>query len=187
MDLHSLSDEQLLTLFKEDRTPGFFAELVRRHEQAIIKKCYQHLKNREDAQDVAQEVLLRPYTKSHTYKPALPFKPWLEKIIQNRCIDHLKKDKTALNQEVSEKIADSIEEEMDTEEVNRPTIEILRELLETVGGDTKLILVLKYEQGWSIQAIQQALGLTESAVKQRLKRSREKIQKLFAKYSDHCS
>lgn len=183
MNLSRLSDEELLHRFQEYGTANFFSELVRRYEAEVLKKCYQRLRDREAAKDVSQEVFLRLLTRSGTYQAGLPFKPWLGRIIHNRCIDHLKQDKTGLHQEISHKIVDTLEEEIDTEDITRPTVEILQELLEKVSGEEKLILLLKYEQQWSIQTIQQSLELSESAVKQRLKRSREKLQRLLTQYS----
>ena len=184
MNLSTLSDEELLNQCKQPDNRLAFAELFCRHEPYVLRECYRYLKNREDTQDVSQEVFLRLLTRSHTYRAELPFKPWLGTIIRNRCFDHLRQDKTALHQEISIKIADTLEEEINTEEVARPTTEILQELLEKVDGQTKLILVMKYEQGWSIRAIQDALRMEENAVKQRLWRSRKKLQKLLAQYAN---
>ena len=185
MDLSILPDEELLSLFNRHRTPALFSELVRRHQSQVLEKCRQYLKDEDDAKDVSQEVFLRLFTKSYTYRSPLPFKPWLGQIIHNRCVDHLKQDKNDLHQEISQRIADTIAEEMDTEAVSVPTIEVLHELLasEEVGGEDKFILLLKYEQHWSVQAIAASLRLNENTVKSRLKRSREKLRGLFAQYS----
>lgn len=117
----------------------------------------------------------------------LPFKPWLNQIISNRCVDHIKQDKKELHQEISKKIADTIEEEIDAESVNRPTVEILEELMEKISGRNKLILTLKYKQHWSIKEIAQTLNLNENTVKSHLKRAREELQKLLDRYADSSS
>ena len=186
INFSTFSDEDLYVPFGKDINPDAFTELVRRHGPNVKRKCLEQLNDEDHANDVSQEVFLRLLTKPHTYKAGLPFKPWLNTIINNRCHDHLRQDKTALHDEVSFKILDmvEVEVEVDTEEVNRPTIEILRKLMEQLSGEAKLILLLKYEQGWSIKTIQESLGLEESAVKQRLKRSRDKLQVLLEKYSD---
>ena len=184
MDLFTLTDEELFDRFKQDRSPDSFAELFRRHEPHVTDRCYRHLRDRDDAKDVSQEVFLRVFTKSHTYQVHLPFKPWLNRIIHNRCIDHVKQDKTELHQEISRKIADTIEEEIDIESVSRPTTEILEELLEQVSGRNKLILTLKYKQHWSIKEIAYTLNLDENTVKSYLKRAREELQKLLVKYAE---
>ena len=184
MDLSVLPDEELLHQFQQHGAPIFFSELVRRHEPEVLRRCYQHLKDRDNAKDVSQEVFLRLLTKSASYQPGLPFKPWLGRIVHNRCMDHLKQDKKDLHQEISSRIADTLEEEIDTEGVMRPTVEILQELLEKVSGEEKLILLLKYEQRWPVLAIQKSLNLNENTVKSRLKRSREKLKALLTQYSE---
>ena len=184
MKLQELSDENVLHLFKQQQHPSAFSELVSRHRPYIVRRCYGYLKDEEDAQDVTQEVLIRLLTKSETYRSDAPFMPWLNTIIRNRCIDHLNQDKEALHQEISRKIEETIEEAYDTDEVDKPTVEILEELLEQVGGEEKLLLLLKYRQGWSVQDIQRSLDLNENTVKSKLKRSREKLRKLFANYRD---
>lgn len=183
MDLVTLSDEELLCEFKQYHSDKVFTELVRRHEPQVVRQCYRRLKSWDDAHDVAQEVFLRLFTKAHTYRSELPFGPWLSTIVNNRCRDHLRQDKAALHEEISGKILDTLEEEIDTEEVSRLTVEILQELLDQVSGEAKLILLLKYEQGWSVQAIHRSLSISEDAVKQRLKRSREKLKKLLDNYA----
>ena len=70
-------------------------------------------------------------------------------------------------------------EEVDTEDIVKPTVDILEELLEQISGEEKLLLLLKYQQGWSIKTIQQSLQISESAVKVRLSRTREKMRKLI--------
>ena len=189
MNMSTLTDEELLSLFKQHGTHNFFSELVDRHEQRIIKKCYQHLRNKDDAQDVSQEVLILLLTKSHTYQSHLSFIPWLNAIIWHRCIAHLNQNKKELHLEISKKIANAIEEEIDTEAVSLPTVEILQKLLalEEVTGEDQTILFLKYGEGWSIKAIAESLNLNENTVKSRLKRTRERLQKLFIRYSDVSS
>ena len=184
MSIHTQSDEELLRQFQQNQDPSLFSELVRRYTAHILKRCQQHLKNKEDAQDVSQEVLLRLLTKAHTYQAHLPFRPWLHQIIHNRCIDHIQQNKRRMHQEISSRISDTIEEIEDTEAVIRPTTEILEELLERISGEDKLLLVLKYQQRWSVQDIQQVLNLKENTIKSRLKRNREKLQQLMAQYSE---
>lgn len=112
------------------------------------------------------------------------FKGWLFIIVRNRCYDHRRQDKTALNEEISRKTVDTLEEELDTNELTKPTVEILMELMEQINGEEKRLLMLKYHHGYSLRDIQQALGLSESCVKNRLFRVRQKLQKLLDKYRE---
>ena len=74
------------------------------------------------------------------------------------------------------------EEALETEDFTKSTIEILEELLGQIGGEEKLLLLLKYEQRWSIKAIQQNMQLSESAVKSQLFRTKKKLYKLLNVY-----
>ena len=183
MSLSVLPDEQLYDLFRQNDNPQVFKELMHRYEPYVVAKCYQRLKDHDDAQDVAQEVVIRLLTKAHTYRSSAAFKPWLATIIYNRCTDHLQEDKHSLHLEISGKIADTLVEDLDSPPNFLPTIEILQELMEKISSQDKMILLLKYEQCWSIKAIEDLLNLTESTVKQRLKRSREKLRILLKIHS----
>ncbi len=60
MELTNLSDEALVTHYRQEgrdpRDPKLLAELVRRHETRVISACALHVKDRETARDLAQEV-----------------------------------------------------------------------------------------------------------------------------------
>ena len=178
MSLSALSDEELIVQLQQELKPRLMNELVARHRPTIVKNCYRHLRNREEAEDVAQEVLIRIVTKLPTFRREGPFAAWRDKIVYNRCSDHLKKDKQHLHQEISERIADTFAEEVDNQLKDAPTVEELNQLMEEISREAKSILLLKCERGWSGRAIEEALHLSEGAVKMRLHRVRAKLQRL---------
>jgi DNA-directed RNA polymerase specialized sigma24 family protein len=53
--------------------------------------------------------------------------------------------------------------------------------MKQISGEAKRILLLKYKQGWSGKAIEEALHLSEGAAKMRLARARLKLQQLLNK------
>ncbi len=177
MDIQLFSDETLATKLKENPTAVLFSELFNRYQQKVILQCRQHVKDEETAKDLSQEVFLRLLTKTSTYNANYPFASWLRVIVHNRCVDHLQKNKSALHQEISEKIVDSFAGEVVAEEAQQPTAEILEVLMEKISGQDKMILLIKYKEHWSIRQISEALNISESAVKMRLCRSKEKLQK----------
>ena len=181
MNLQQLDDETVLAQFGPDNS-RLLEELVRRFQEEVLKECYRYVKNIEEAQDVTQEVWIRVITKLPQYDRTKKFRPWLFTIVRNRCFDHIQQDRKLLHQELSRKILDSLQEEIETEDMMKPTVEVLEELMEKISGQGKLILLLKYHQGWSIKEIQTSLGVSESTVKMRLARAREKIQQLYDAY-----
>ena len=151
----TLSDEEIVRRFQQTTDPRLFTELVQRHHTFIQKACYQHLKDREAVKDVSQEVLLRVYTKIDTYRHEAPFSAWLQTIIRNRCVDHLRENKKLMHQEISQQIAETLQEELDTDSLEKPLEEYLTTWLEKVSGQEKILLQLKYGEGLSYQEIQQ--------------------------------
>lgn len=182
MDLSNLTDKELICQFKRDQDSKVFSELVKRYQKVVVQQCQHYLKNEEMAKDVSQEVFIRVLTKINSYRQESAFNTWLSTIIRNRCIDHLNQDKAALHQEISLNIVNTLEDELNTEDIEKPTIEILEEMLDKINGKEKLILLLKYKEEWSIREIQQSLNLSKSAVKMCLSRGREKMRKLLIKY-----
>ncbi len=183
MDLSSLSDEALIVQIRqhapENYDPTLLSILFERHRERVVRTCCYYLKDRDAADDIAQEVWIRVLTRLHQFRTEASFIPWLLGIVHNRCQSHIRQSKRALHREISQKIVDSLEDELDTENINKPTVEILEDLMENISGEEKLLLSLKYQQGWSIKTIAQSLGLSEDTVKKRLSRTRAKVEKLL--------
>lgn len=180
-----VSDEHLVIKFKTTGDNQAFSTLIARHKKAIYKKCFGYVQDEDIAEDLCQEVLIRLYLQIKNFKNQAKFSTWLFSIIHNICIDHLRKDKKNLRNVLSEKlmneIADLVEEE---EEIPRElSIKIFDDLLEQLTPEDKMLLLMKYKEKHHIKDIQQTLGISESAIKMRLKRAREKINKLYQKHS----
>lgn len=185
MDFSQLSDEALIIQHRHSepgqRNPKLLSELVKRYQDQVVQRCRFHLKDADAAWDTSQEVWIRVLEKLPQFNAEVKFPPWLFTIVHNRCYDHLHQNKQQHPQSLSRKIIDTLEE-LNTEDIIVPTGEILEELREKLTGEEKLLLKVKYEYGWSVKAIQQSLGISESGVKMRLLRVREKMQKLLKEY-----
>ncbi len=72
-----------------DRTA--FGALVRAYQRRAYAACYSMVGNREDALELAQESFVRAFRAMSRFDPAMPFYPWLYRIIHNTCVNHLKK------------------------------------------------------------------------------------------------
>jgi RNA polymerase sigma-70 factor (ECF subfamily) len=64
-----------------------FEELLRRYRNHVYRICYRSAGNAEDAEDWAQECFVRAYQKLGSYDPAMPFTPWLLRLVANTCIN----------------------------------------------------------------------------------------------------
>jgi RNA polymerase sigma-70 factor (ECF subfamily) len=71
----------MLRVQKDD--PAAFAELLERKWSYVFGRCYRRLRDRQDAEDLAQEVFLRVYRGRKAYQPRAKFSTWLFHITQN--------------------------------------------------------------------------------------------------------
>ena len=176
----NLSDEELVLRMKSGEH-RYFSVFVDRYEKHIFNKCKSYVKDQDVAADLSQEVLIKVFTQLSKFRQEAKLTTWLFSIIHNTCIDYLRSRKKSTHEVITEKLADKVFDIVDhNEEISEEkTVEILESLLEQMTPEGKMILLLKYKEKHSIQDIQQSLGLSESAVKMRLKRAKETINKLY--------
>ena len=175
MDNDSILDSELIERINNSKDSYWFGVLYDRHEKVVYNKCLSMLKNQTDAEDLTHDIFLKVFISLKHFKGESQFKTWLFSITYNFCISFLRKKK-AQPIDFEENVPDS-EEETDVEdrEMLRLKIDQLKWALEEIKPDEKAILLMKYQDDMSLKEIHEALDITESAVKMRLKRAKQKI------------
>lgn len=182
----NISDETLVLLLQKEGNMRYFSILVERHENKILKSCKTYVKDDDTAEDLCQEIFIKLFLKLKNFRGDAKFSTWLFAIVHNTCIDYLRKNKKGeATKVITYKMADELAELIDgVDEVPYELSEkILELLLNEISPDEKMILLLKYKEKNSVKDIHLSLGLSESAVKMRLKRAKEKVNELYAKLS----
>ncbi len=64
-----------------------FEELLARYRDRVYRICYRCAGNADDAEDWAQECFVRAFRQLRHFDPALPFAPWLLRLVSNSCIN----------------------------------------------------------------------------------------------------
>lgn len=178
---NSISDQQLIEHLQAGQH-RYFTELSERYQSFIFQKCHSYVKDKDQASDLTQEVLIKVYTELKDFRKEAKFSTWLFAIIHHTCIDFLRRNKRNIRNVMIDNFADSLimwveeEEELEKEK----TVELMNALLDQLSTEDKLILLLKYKEKHSIQDIVLSMHLSESAVKMRLKRAKEKLNRLYA-------
>src|SRR6476660_2425027 len=90
LDLRNLPDADVAALAKEGREPAF-RELVRRYERPVFSLIFRMVRDRETAEDLAQETFIKVLNNLDRYSPEFKFSSWLFKIANNLTIDHLRR------------------------------------------------------------------------------------------------
>jgi len=178
----ALADEQLILAIRQGNSDAF-GELYNRYYKKVYYKCLSFTKNQEEAFDYAQESLMKAFDHLDTFRGQASFSTWLYTITTHHCLAGLKKNSristTALSEQFTEGESThvAVAAEDNTERNEQETI--MYTLINHLPENEKTLLTLKYEQGESIEVLQQKMGLNASAVKMRLKRSKEKLNTMY--------
>jgi RNA polymerase sigma-70 factor (ECF subfamily) len=154
-----------------------FCRLVEKYQQPVFNICYRMLNNAEDAEDAAQEIFLRAYTKLDTYDTDRRFSTWLFAIASHYCIDRWKKRSFQLVawDDLKNVLSDSESNQPDRIVAQRDADREVRDLLVKLPADYRMAVVLRYWQTMSYDEMAETLNTSVSAVKSRLFRARKML------------
>jgi RNA polymerase sigma-70 factor (ECF subfamily) len=156
-----------------------FSQIVEKYQQPVYNICYHMLKNTEEAEDAAQEVFLRVYSKLDTYDDERQFSTWLFSIASHYCMDRWKKRRFQLVSWDDLKHCLSEQETIQPEKVflEAEATQEVHDLLQTLRPDYRLIIILKYWHTMSYEEIAKTLDTTVSTIKSKLFRARKMLAK----------
>lgn len=176
--IKSMSDEELVRQFIDTQKDVYFEYLYDRYVDKVFRKCMSFVKDEAKAEDYTHDIFLKLVLSLGSYKENARFSTWLYSITYNFCIDRVRINKRMAEDELDEN-ADFVDEELGAGELREMEAQRLRESLEQVAADDKSILLMKYQDDMSIREIAEIFNITESAVKMRLKRAKEKVKKVY--------
>lgn len=84
-------DERQVVVLAQKGDRAAFGELVHQYQKRAYFIAYGFVRNREDALEMAQESFARAYKAISRFDTALPFYPWLYRIVKNTCLNFIKK------------------------------------------------------------------------------------------------
>lgn len=185
LQLGKESDEKLVQIVVNSQNEKAISHLYDRYSTKIFSRCISFVKDREIAEDLTHDVFMKILLSLASFKGNSKFSTWVYSITYNYCIDYLRKRKKIRLQQndyensgAADTAFDDIENLAELQEMK---VTRLIEILEQVNTDEKMILMMKYRDGLSIKHIQRIFDLSESAVKMRLKRAKDKVKKFYLK------
>lgn len=178
------TDEQLVALFRAGHEEAFRVIYDRYHKR-LESYARQMLMGRDDAEDALQEVFVRAYHALLADDRQLAVKPWLFRIVHNRCIDQLRR-RTPLPTDTAaaghERIDDPVLQ-ADARETVRRLLEDIRRLPE----QQRAALLLRELSGISYQEVASVLDTTVPAVRSLLVRARMGLLRATEARDTACS
>lgn len=160
-----------------------FAALVKRHERRAIGVARKMVPSDEDAQDLAQEALMRVFRNLDRFDFQHDFTTWLYRIVTNLAIDHLRKRRPAVS---TSGLLDDEETDLDLPDPrdDRPSDRLeametaaeVQECLSALAPHFQSVLVLRELEGLPCTEIAEIVGATHVTVRWRLHRGRKLFQ-----------
>ncbi|MGN1266489.1 MAG: RNA polymerase sigma factor [Dorea sp.] len=151
----------------------WFSDKVHTHQEELYRLAFYIMKNKEDAEDVLQETLLRAYNHLEQLNNVKYFKTWITRILMNTAFEMQRKQKSNLNlDDYAEKVG--ISEDITTAVMMERAIQKLDEKYQQV-------IWLYYYEDYSIKEISEVLNVSIVNVKQRLSRSRKALKEVLSK------
>lgn len=134
-------------------------------------------KDSDQAHDFTQDIFMRAFSRLDRFEQRSTFSTWLYSISYNYCIDQLQLAKRRPTVALLDNTDYGLTDAEDTVRYES-RMQYLSGVLDTLPPEEVQLLRLKYEDGLDIVTIARQFNLSQSAVKMRLKRSRDKIRLL---------
>ncbi len=166
-----MSDEATLIRRCLDGDENAAREFVERFQSIVFSVCYRMLGQREDAEDVAQDVFVRAFRSLRRWDPARPLKPWILAIAANRC-------RTTLMRRARHANCGPVPEYFDDAVDAAESLGLAQELDAAIGDlrdDYRQCFVLFYQENLSCAEIASAMECPVGTVKTWLHRARREL------------
>ena len=182
-------EEELIARVQQGQKELFY-ELVRPYERRVFAAALTILRNEADAEDVAQEAMLKAFANIRQFRAEARFSTWLIQITVNEALMRRRREKTV----VMEGIDDRKDEESDyaprdfadwreipSESLERKEVRHrLAAALATLDQKYREVFVMRDMEHLNIQETADALGISVASVKTRLLRARLMLRDLLA-------
>jgi RNA polymerase sigma-70 factor (ECF subfamily) len=179
------SDEALVVATKRGDAQAF-EELVLRHRQRVLALAQRITKNREDAEDVAQESFHKAFLHLDAFQEKSRFSTWLTRIAMNQAFMLLRRRRRVV--EVLPESPDEglkpcaeafVDHSPNPEEsyLRRERTELLTDAINRLGSTIRTTILLRDIEERSVEETAQILGTSVSAVKARVFQGRRKLRR----------
>ena len=172
----SITDEEAVEKYIETQRSFYFDLIYERYAPKIFAKSLSLMNDEALAQDCTQEIMMKLLLNLSKFNFRSKFSTWVYSITYNFCIDKIrkrKKDPSIMVDDFS--YYDREDNEIEDRRIKEVRLERLKTILEEIPVGDKSILLMKYMDSLSIKEISEMIDKSESAVKMKIKRAKEKF------------
>jgi RNA polymerase sigma-70 factor (ECF subfamily) len=183
---HRGSEEAALVRRVQAQDEMAFREIVDRYQAKVFSIIYGILRNRNDAEDIAQQVFAKIYFSIKNFDFRSSLLTWIYKITVNECYDYLRKKRVRKLVYESDFTAEESQRLENSEPASEQKVSVdqqlaqhdyLVKLLGKVSEEDRHLILLKEVEGHSVEELSQMTGMNENTIKVKLFRARQKLVK----------
>jgi RNA polymerase sigma-70 factor (ECF subfamily) len=174
-------DQRLLVACAQAGDERAFRRLVEPYRHSLEVHCYRMLGSAQDAEDLAQETLLRAWRALERFEPRVQFQTWLYRIATNACLDEL--ERRPRRPQPVDPFPDRPSDETASQTYDPVARYAIREGMELallraiqeLPGRQRAVLIFRDVLGWRAPEVAEVLGSTVASVNSALQRARGTI------------
>jgi RNA polymerase sigma-70 factor (ECF subfamily) len=176
--LDDISDYDLIRLcLNEDAQ--YFQELVTRYKNLVYSVILRMVNDREDANDLAQEVFIKVYKNLNKYYPEYKVSTWIIRITTNHVIDYRRKKRPESVPFEDAELQLASAKSPEDNYVAKEQREMLASFLASLPDMYKIPIMLYHNEGLSYQEISEIIKEPLSKVKNRIFRGRKMLKEMI--------
>jgi RNA polymerase sigma-70 factor (ECF subfamily) len=182
-DYSSLPESELLSLARQGDEEAFTV-LVHRNSQMVYRISWRVLKNREDAEDTLQNVLVKVYQRIGGFDGRSRFSSWLFRVAFNEALMTLRRNRSRRQEcTVGISCADGgghgvsdIPDFAENNERKYMNRELARKAMHRLKPMLRDVFFLNKQEGWTHQEVAEELGISAKTAKVRVFRARQQLR-----------
>jgi len=179
------SDSEIISLvLKGDHNA--YALLVERYKSYVFTLTFRFTKNREDAEEVSQDIFVKAYRSLADFKGTAKFSTWLYTIVNTTCITFLRKKRLevkSLDDERTFEVADNQDSGLRANQIEQKSrLNMVNQAIALLSPDDAEIITLFYKNEQSLEEISQILRVEVNTAKVRLHRARTRLKEKMERY-----
>ncbi len=155
-----------------------FAYLVNKYKSLAFTVALKIVRNREDAEEIAQDSFVKAYTQLHTFKGESKFSTWLYTIVYRNSISKIRKKKIE-TVDADDYIIENHKTDFDFPQIeaikNEEQKKYVAQAINNLSENDALLITLYHLNECSVEEIEEITGLTKTNIKVKLFRIRKKL------------
>jgi RNA polymerase sigma factor (sigma-70 family) len=166
-----------------------YADLMKLHQRFVFTLALRFTKNREDAEEIAQDCFVKAYRSLNTFRNTSKFSTWLYSIVYTTAMTFLRKKRLDVQSLDAEGVLPKVENrvsELNADEVeHKSKMVFVNKAIDQLLPDDAAVITLFYQGEQSLEEIGQALGMEVNTVKVKLHRARHRLKEKIENILHH--